>query len=120
MTDIVLPEYRIWEYASNPQPYNSDPRGLDYIRGLNIGVHTHRRFVKGEKVAESVYSEYDGETYSNLLVSVSIQYLRDDGVLKSKLKTYKWALIGEGDKLAEIEKISHKFCTVTDASVADQ
>lgn len=120
MPDIILPEYRIWKYASNPQPYSSDPRGLDYVRGLTTGVHTYKKYVKGEKVSEEVYVNYDGETYSELLVSVSIEYVRESDALKSKTKTYKWALIGEGDKLGEVEKISHTVYSTTEAAVADQ
>ena len=120
MPDIILPEYKIWEYASSPQPLSSDPRGLDYVRGLTTGVHTYQKYVKGEKIAEEVYVNYDGETYSDLLVSVSIEYYRaDDGTLKSKTKTYKWALIGTDD-LGDIEKVSRTVYSVTEAAVADQ
>lgn len=68
----------------------TDPRNMDYDI---MGFHKKRTIVKGELVKVEYFKEYDGTTYSNLVVEETRTFNRDSiGIIQTRDILIKWFL----------------------------
>jgi hypothetical protein len=113
--------YKIWDLvpdASLLGGYLDSPAGLNYKTGLKVRLHPKLTFEKGELVSCDYYLGYDGAEYSNLIVSVAMQWVRNDsGRLTQRVTTRKWTL--ETGEFGPDEKVTIKFYDAKKAAIAD-
>jgi len=69
------------------------PMSVDFVTGINTKLHRKSVLIKGECVSEEYYENYDGTTYSGLMVKEDSAYARDSlGFPVSKAVTVTWYL----------------------------
>lgn len=87
-----------YDYLSEPSSPKSfkigheDPTIIDYDI---LGFHKKRTIVFGELVKVEYFEQYDGNTYSNLIVEETREYTRDinTGLVQHRNQSSKWYLI---------------------------
>lgn len=112
--------YKIWGLAVSAKPAFSDPSGLDYKTGLSIRLHPDLTMVKGELVKVEYYREYDGENFNDKILTVDIEWSRNDsGKLVKRTETRKWALVSDSEQYGDHVKTTEKYYTPQLAALAD-
>lgn len=111
------PKYKIWEHSILGQSLADDPTTLDYKTGLTTRLHPVMTFVKGELTQVKYLADYDDE--SSIILSVDIEWLREEGVLKQRIETRKYTIEGEGVVYGEAVKVSNKYYDVVTSAKAD-
>jgi hypothetical protein len=85
---LTTSPYKIWRYSNVGSPLT-----LDYVTGLKIKLHRKSTIVKGECTKEEFYVNYNGTTYSDLIVKEEHLFARDAlGFAASRTTTVTWYL----------------------------
>jgi hypothetical protein len=97
--------YALLDYSGN---VSEPPLEVDYITGLKTKLHRKQTMLRGEVQQELFYKNFDGTTYSNLVVKELHTYVRDSfGFCKSRITTVSW--IYEDDTECTIKKTWTKY-----------
>jgi len=72
-----FPKINKWLAGNKPIDTHLSPIRVNYITGLDIKLHRKSIIVKGECRSEEFYENYNGVTYSNLIVKEDHVFLRD-------------------------------------------
>lgn len=72
-----MPKINKWYNTSRVLDPRLAPIRVDYVTGLDIKLHRKSNLVKGECKSEEFYENYDGITYSNLIVKENHVFIRD-------------------------------------------
>jgi hypothetical protein len=103
-----------------PNSYGIDPLvapvNLDYKTGLTSRLHAKRTIVLGEVTQVEWYQNYDGTTFSDLVIKVNILYTRDPmGLAIYRDTTREW--YHEDSTLAQPIKSTRKWYLGNDRSM---
>lgn len=108
-SNLTSKQYKIHAYFDS-RKYNklSPPVDVDFITGLNIKLHRKSILVKGECQAEEYYTDYDGTTYSNMIVKESHVFTRDAiGFALRRDTTLQW--VKNNESLGPVLKTLTKY-----------
>lgn len=84
-------QLKVYDYISMSGDKTIPPVDVDFITGLSIKLHRKVIIVKGECQKEEFYVNYDGTTYSDLVVDEVITFTRDVlGFPNYKTTTLRW------------------------------
>ena len=106
---VVSKKLKIYALINNPRGNHSEPPfGVDYVTGLTTKLHRKQVMVKGEVQQELFYVNYNGTTYTDLVVKETHVYSRDAmGFAKFKTTIITW--IYEDDTECEQKKTWVKY-----------
>jgi hypothetical protein len=112
---IIPPNVKIYRYINDTvyHDLSKPPKEHDFIVGLSIKMHEKVTMVKGEVQKKEHYANFDGTTYSDLIVVEDIVYNRNAlGFAVSRTTTRKW--ICEDQSVHPDTKISLKYYSAND------
>jgi hypothetical protein len=115
-TDIQpLSNVKIYRYINDTiyHDLTRPPKEHDFVVGLSIKMHEKVTMVKGEVQKKEHYANFNGTTYSDLIVVEDIVYNRNAlGFAVSRTTTRKW--ICEDQSVHPDTKISLKYYSAND------
>lgn len=69
---------KIYKFIRGASPLMKEPPfDVDFVTGLTVKLHRKSILAKGEIVAEEFYENFDGSSYTNLIVKETSSFVRD-------------------------------------------
>lgn len=102
--------------APSPFKLTGSYESPDYIDYDIFGLHKKRTLIKGELVLVEYYREFDGTTYSDLVLKEERAYTRDSiNLVQYRVQTTTWYL--QDESVGEVKEMT-KYYSITE-SVAE-